>query len=249
MNFASLLLVIVLLCGVGLSGLAAKVNDNEVKHIDVKRNENCGSKIKFTDIIFDVLTIILDFTDVVSLMNIGRVIPPLSSLTTKILDERNAEFFIHHVSWSDYINATKYKANFSCEFLLENKRIETNDSEIALKTLEHCGPIIRRLTFRSISLDKNETIQVAQFINKFGSDSLTYLSLRNTHEYTLEQFTVPFSNVEELTLEITKHGSENKYPLNQLFPKLRQLNMYLHYNASYDIFFCEFSQLDHILCG
>lgn len=247
MNFTLFLLVAVLLCDGGLSRLAAKTVDNEVERVDVNRIEKGGDNIKFTDIIFDVLAIILDFADVASLINLGKAIPVLSPLTDEILDRQNFELFIHSHTPNDYINATKYKANFSCNFFTGKTRVETNDSEIALKTLEHCGPIIRRLNFQSATFNKTETIKIANFINKFGSASLTHLNLNGIREYTLEQFSEPFSNVEELEFEIFKIGTKSKYPLNQLFPKLRRLNLYLFSNTSFDFIVCEFPHLEHLL--
>lgn len=82
---------------------------------------------------------------------------------------------------------------------------------------------------------------------KNASETLTRLNLIYDVKDTLEHCTAPFKEVEELTFGIS--DSELKHsnlPFDQLFPKLRMLNVSFSSNADLSYITCKLPRLDYL---
>lgn len=102
MNFVFFLIVAFLLCHGNLSRISAKIDNNQFRHINVNRNGNGRTRTKFTDIVFDVLAIILILTDVTDLMNVSV---ELFQHYLHYYNKIQGNVFISEPQWHPYIHS------------------------------------------------------------------------------------------------------------------------------------------------
>lgn len=125
--------------------------------------------------------------------------------------------------------------------------ITLRDINVLANLMKYFGNHIRKLNiwnrpYSSYSREK-DWIKVHRIINKYGSETLTHLQLRNVSKTLWPQFLVPFKNVEMLDIEILRDTDGMK--LNQLCPKLKDLRINFFKEVNFDFIDCELPQLEH----
>lgn len=132
----------------------------------------------------------------------------------------------------------------------ELKRLMINDHQLALKVLRYFSSNFQTLVLnnRYSSGAANEILwkTVNQFVNRYTSDYLTHLKILII-DNTLEQYALSFKNVEIFEGGINVNRiTGNVLPFNQMFPKLRKIELILSKAASFKIIDCEFAHLENV---
>lgn len=221
-------------------------NNDDVEAIDGDsplniRNGTEGGKIKFTGLYIDVLLHIFEYLDLNDLLNVAEANSKLSIPASMAFRSRKAKLVITGAN-------SKRRITHDYDYNPFTDNFEINNFKLILKTFKHFGGAIQRLDI-IVNYISNETRAaiINQCVNKYASKSLNQLSLGSIYKDTLDQFTVPFEAVENLLIGIGKGVNENRHlPLNELFPKLRSLNLLLHTNTDYSPIVCEFPLLNNL---
>lgn len=222
MRFICLPLCCVLLCLNIISIVSQECTD-----------QNDRNKTTFIELNGDVLFLIFEQFDFMEILNLVEAIPMISPIGAEIFRKRKYEVEIDF-GHSDYPRSTK----------LYNRLIFSNTSIIS-NTLKGLGRGIQRLKIQNWR-SKPVSSNINGLINQYTSDSLAFLQIFNIDENSFVNFTLPFSELDELEIVFPNlKGVVNlTMPLNQLFPKLRRLFMDLHDDAKF--IDCKFSKLEHV---
>lgn len=220
---------------------------NEFQQNDIIDSEfrlNCVAKLKLSDLNEDVLYLILDCMHFMDLLSIVEAIPNLSSLAISILRQRHYGVDICNA----YPDDDFYGRKFSDDLI--DRRFKINNFQLSLRVLKHFGSAIKWLRIQNGFILQQKADIIADSINKYASESLTSLQLGSVYTDTFHRFTVPFKNVQELSFTIeTKTLANDFKPLNQTFPNVQSLNMYLRSNVNTSFIDCKLMQLKHLFLG
>lgn len=234
----------VLLCNSILCGHTATAapNTNNSDQIEGVPPANERIKLKITDLNLDVMYIIFEnifVYDLTYTLNMMKTIPEFSPLImgTFRTNFRNIKI------------ANMYGRDHDCDPSL--KTLTLTDIDLIEKTFETFGPIIQRIRVEFLLFDEmgntGYRTRISQAINKYAK-SVKHLEFDRPNEDIFQHFTQPLDELEELQLFITKTLQNGSLPLNELFPKLRQLDLsMLYFRGQYSIFDCEFAHLEHLI--
>lgn len=97
-----------------------------------------------------------------------------------------------------------------------------------LTTLKHFGSIIKRLKIQYFYMEANEAEMMAQYMDKYTSDSLIDIEFDSYYQFLLRYIKVPFKMAENVTFSKLSLSDidDVALPMNQLFPSLRNLFLY-----------------------
>lgn len=197
----------------------------------------------FLELNEDVLNVICDSLGFEELVYLAQVNTALNFIANGVFRRkyRNFEIEISHITAESH-----EQANFSI-IETQQKLIQISEFQLALNVLTYFGNMIQKLAIVNTNIDQNRSIVINKIANNYVSHSLTDLYLGCINEDTLQQFTVPFENVEILTCLIYRKPIEdNIMPFNQLFPSLRRLTLTLASDSPYEFINCEITQLKHL---
>lgn len=236
--------------GVKGSNISNDCNFASLNHQLQYENGNVNKKgkngINFMDLNTDVYYEMLDSMNMDDLMNMMEAIPQLSPFGVSIYQKRYKDVIVT-------IRGALITKNPGMDFLKFGNSPELcfKTQEVILKVLKHFGCVIQRLYVESrlISHSIVETININQYINKYTSASLVHLDLNEIDYEIIDQFTVPFRNVESLNFTVLidmRTISTRNITLNDLFPKLKKLKMELWADIDYSFIVCELPQLQHL---
>lgn len=116
-----------------------------------------------------------------------------------------------------------------------------------IRTLKLFGQHISSMSVYYYYFDMKYANLVNRLINECGSKTLVSLHLYVCEENTLNEMTLPFEAVEELTFAVKSSEMNSEIrPFNVLFPKLRRLSLqnFVTLNGSYAD--CELPHLEHL---
>lgn len=108
------------------------------------------------------------------------------------------------------------------------------------------GTEIKRIELKFRYVEPKQRSQIHQLIEKYCSRSLLSLTLNIVDKNTLEHFTVPFERVENVTIACELTPAKNDLRLNQIFPKLRRLNLNNINLHDSDVLNITFPHLQHV---
>lgn len=204
------------------------------------KNGNSIDTIKLTDLDFDVLFLIFDHLDVPELIHMAAAHPNLKIIAESIFFEKYHDYEIRIIEANEHHTDEKFRIN------QHEKYIEFPDSDWIEVVLKYAGKWIQKLKIESDQLyDRSKFVN--EIVNKYMSESLISLNLNYIDTDTFEYFTMPFNAVEKLHFSIDEEvPSANMLPLNQLFPKLRQMYVSVWLDLDYSFFDCEFYHLEHV---
>lgn len=133
---------------------------------------------------------------------------------------------------------------------VSNKQIEILNFDLSLTVLKYFGRVIRNLEVDYSSMDMDRTKKINQAINKYCSNMLIQFDLQHCNENSMEKWTGPFVNVENVSIgsQLTKSTNES-LPLDQLFPNIK--NLYFDFLSELDESYtdCYMSHLEHLSIG
>lgn len=126
----------------------------------------------------------------------------------------------------------------------EDRRVLQRENDISiygdtfiLDIIQFFGRSIKKLhIFRSNLISEERSATIHRNLNEYCADSLTELNLGATHENALTQFQKPFSKLERLHIHIQKRQMQPIRPLNEIFPRLKELTFEM-YDSSVDFQF------------
>lgn len=244
----SLVLVLILLHANGLAnGHSSPLSpDNgEDNNSDSIRNDT--HRVKFNDLVIDVLVLILDYlSDPLSFWNLADVYPNLFPV---IAVEFQRKF--HQITVIKLYDRNEKDYSYQ----KSTQGLSLYGSDLILKTFKKFGSVMSQVTI-SWNTQSYFASDVFKAINKYGSESLKFLGLTKPKWVALRNFTVPFQNVEELSLICPEGIDSGPLPLNDLFPKLQRMNLDTlspvevmsswWYSGSYEFINCKYPNLEFL---
>lgn len=205
----------------------------------------------------------LDHLNIIDLLNLSQTSQQFSALTAYVFQGKFANHDIEIMrdhSTSDISIKTlfdKFIENLFEPYIpqnidtrmwsLDENSFELYDFELILNLLKQFGYLIQKLKIKTNNLLPHRSEVINRSINEYCSNSLVQLDLGFLRENSLEQFTKPFNALEEFTgsVDTLKIGHKTQ-PLNQLFPNLRRLNLFLKSEIDYSFIECAFPHLEHL---
>lgn len=248
MRHIHLLCVTLLLCNKYLSvsastsivpGLPSK---NSIKLYDDEfqrnmTNENGREKLKFTELNIDVIYHIFEELNLKDLLNLRKISETFSSIIDHTMRQKYTNYRLKIVSQD-----SKHMKQF-----FENKsfrRIEIYSVQAAKELLQLFRHTITIIELENFRFPKNESNVISKLLNEYYCGSLIKFRFGWAHDDTLQQFTVPFEAVENVTFGKIQSGYKTGiFQLNQLFPKLKQMRVLLSGTIDYTFIDCKFSHL------
>lgn len=225
--------------------LKTSATDLDIKAFN-DENQRKTNKLKLPDLNADVLYLMLEQISVMDTLNLLEAIPfgTISSVAVAIYRKnyRNSKVELY-VEKMNLIET---------EFYVDDNRnyIKICTCETVLKFIRHFGEAISTLQFNTQLFSREKASIINQYINKYGSESIKSLNLGLIYENSLEQFTVPFKEVENLYIGIdTTYEQEFKtgnLRLNQQFPKLHRFNLSIYNDVNMSFIQYNFPQLKHL---
>lgn len=209
-----------------------------------RNSESKDNKTKFMDLNLDVMCSIAEQLHLDDLLSFAEVNDMLTSVAVDVFARKYKNFEL------DILHAASIDSYVGC--LPSNEyprlgRIEIYAFETLNSLLSTFGSEIHRLIIHYESMDSVIASMVNQLISQHGSTSLTHLNLGEIKENTFQQFTVPFENLEHLSFVVKQsHIKSGQLPLNELFPKLSNLKLFLYQDTDYSFINCEFSNLKNL---
>lgn len=192
-----------------------------------------------TDLNIDIMFLIFDELDFISIIKMGQTNKQFSTLAT--------EYITRHFSLSNVHLRNGCTGRTQRPFLREigKNSIEIYNFNSALSILKQFGSRIRKLTVDTVAFTSEQLEIVAGRINEYCADTLTTLHLIGV-DSILSNLT-ELKAIEDLRLFITYERNLNRPKLlNQQFPKLRRLNLKILPNADIQFVDCAFPNLDSI---
>lgn len=234
-------LVAIVLFGIGCTGTTPSSNDSNG---DINNVGNI--KLRFTELISDILHLIFDQLDLWDLVNCAEASPKLSIFTSDALRRKFKNYSLNIVTAG--LNGDIFGPN-GFRHQSNSKNIDAFKFETIQYLVKHLGAFMSKITIENVLIHSNESARINRLVNEYCSDTLTHLGLNGIYANTLEQFTAPFNEVEELVVTVTEKQMISKtMPPTQLFPKLRRLtaNLYTRNGNDYSFIDCHFPHLTHL---
>lgn len=176
--------------------------------------------IRFEDLYYDLYYLIFLNLNLQDLLSFCEIRPMFASVSYAIFYRRYRDY---EVSISKSISGERIKLSDAM------RRIEICEFDTIISMLKHFGWAFKTLEIQNIDIERNKSAIVNEFISNYTADSLKHLKLDSVKEDTLQTFK-PFQSLEEITIEVGMHGLQNgNISLNQLFPNLRCLRLYLRF--------------------
>lgn len=227
MRIISVLFLSVLLC---TSNLNAQNPDNGEPIGDsllyIKKEKN---RLEITDLDVDVLFVIFQNLGFMDLLNLAETNSTLSLMADEIFRKRNYEIII-----SDCNRVNE-----------DERRIEITGIAMISNVFKYFT--LTNIDVKNLYIEANISALVSQYINEYARGTLRRLKLTGTKEDTFEQFTIPFEELKEFSFSISKSEFRpSNLPLNQLFPKLRILNITFASKADLSYVVCKLPYLDYL---
>lgn len=200
-----------------------------------------NGNIQFTDLNLDVLHLIFDQLALPELIYMAETSSKFINIAGSVYRQKYKDYEIRVVTGKGHNNFEQIRRSYSHE-----KYFEITDSEWIEDIFKHTGKWFKKLSIKSNAFGYRSK-KLNEIINKYTCESLIALDLGCIETDTFEHFTMPFKEVETLHFTVNKASpSANMLPLNQLFPKLRRLNLYLNAALEHNLLDCEFPHLESV---
>lgn len=180
--------------------------------------------------------------DVNDLINIAKISSEFTYIASNIYHRKYADYEIR-------IERIEYEWHEEPYSIEESpKYIIVRDFQLASDMLKYFGNRFRNLFIRNDS-SRNYTLgsdwaTINQFVNEYASESVVHLKLNEISKELWSLFTIPFTNVEALYINIKTDTDGMK--LNQLCPNMKEFHIDLINAANYDSINCELPHLQHL---
>lgn len=234
------------------------------------RNDPYGNKTKLSTLNIDCQFLILEKFDFDSLLNIVQTSPYFAILGADVFSRKfsNYEIVLKNdlppkddadllgESWDDMILGISFNlADFfdphfeddRPRITVSDKTIQVFDFNLSLTVLKYFGRVIRYLKVDYSSMKSNRMKKINVEINKYCSNTLFRLDLKQCIKNTLDGFTRPFINVESVSFgsQLTT-TVKDPIPLNRLFPNVKNMRFDAITDLDEKYTDCHFLHLRHI---
>lgn len=221
--------------------------DHQIQYDTGNVNRNGKNGINFMDLNSDVHYELLGAMDIEDVINMMEAIPQLYPFGVSVYRKRYKNVIVA-------IRGALLTKNPGYDFLELSNGHELcfKTHEVILKVLKYFGHVMPRLYVESrlISQQNDEAMNIFHYIKKYTSASLVHLDLNEIDCEIINQFTLPFINVESLNfivpIDILYKISNENITLNNLFPALKKLKMELWSHLDYSFIDYEFPHLEHL---
>lgn len=213
MSWINLLLSALLLCNCGFSASLATASGFELQA------ENGIGNTKLNDVFLDVLLIIFDQLELPELIYLGATNKKFHTIAEGVFNKRYRGFRVRITNTRESSRKEIYKIE---KYM---KRIEIRGLQLAIDIFKYASKWIPKISIDNDKYHKGERKTINQIVNKYGSESLTYLDLDTIANDTFEDFALPFKAVDELHLMVEDSVPSESVDLGRFFPNLRRLHV------------------------
>lgn len=226
-------------------------------------DRNAEPIIKLNDLNTECLFLILENLSIVDLINLSQVNRRFSVLAVDVFRRQFSSYEIKIVKdrsighlpvqsfvdklIDDFVDRTALEKEDKSPSKQFENHIEIYDFDLTLSLLKQFGAVIRNLTIHTQKLQLNHSEIINKYTNKFCADSLIKFDLAFINSRTLKQFGVPLNECEEFSCSIDVYEVVDETPpLNQLFPKLKRLSLFMMSDIDYSFIDCYYPNLEHL---
>lgn len=153
------------------------------------------------------------------LFNVAQVNSRFANLAVEVL-RKNPDYKLK-------INLFKQKRTEK-QFEEYDVGIIIRDLQMAINMLKYFGSSLRRLSIYYNEIEGSQLDMLNQFVNQYCSETVKKLEVKFLDENVLNQLTMPFKEVEDLTCRIKSKNLKAFKPWNEFFPKLRRFRLSFH---------------------
>lgn len=152
------------------------------------------------------------------LVNTAEAIPRLSGMVGEVFRRKypNLELEIRLPNIMD---------RFRVKLPPNDHRLEIDNVSMGLGVLKHFGHFIQSLRIDATDMGSSELATINRFANIYCFETLMQFEIKSVMDDALNEFVVPFKEVEELNCRFKKNNLNETQPWNELFPKLRRLTL------------------------
>lgn len=202
---------------------------------------NGRNNVKITDLDMDSLYIIAEMLDFMDFLHLVQLDRKLSYVATETWRRKYNTISIVR---ADYIDKY-YRRQFNEK---PGKRVELHNFSLIKDILKHFGCVLKRCSVAGHNIKPDRAPIVSEYINRYASNSLEYLSMGPIREDTLQKFTQPFNELKELSLDVyeLKQIKTGNLSLSQMCPKLKKLTMFFDTDVDYSYFAEELPHMDDL---
>lgn len=201
------------------------------------------NKLKITDLNSDVLFLIFSDLDIEWLLNTAEAFPKCYHLVRDVFRHKYSTYELQLKKQSDNSSEMKLGTIFPDE-----RRFDVyGTADFDLRIIKVFGDIFHEIKIgflNNVAYSRWEI--VSQYVNKYCSKTVKRLELKFIDQKIMNYLTMPFEVVNEFSCSIISDRLNTTQPFNQLFPKLRHLNLYLYSSSDYRYFDCEIPNLEHL---
>lgn len=226
-------------------------------------NEN-GNKTEFIGMNLDCVMLVLERLGLPELLNVARINDEFGILAVgvfrrkyshlQVLVEDDFEFpeepsELNRVTgaFGQIFRKIGIIGNEMPQFDVTESHIQLDGYDTIVNTFKCFGQAIRKLKFTTSFLYHYSTEKfVAELISNFTSDSLVDVEFADINEKLLTYISKPLVGVETVRMSGVHLGSlPNGFPLNELFPNVRRLDLSALSGDHLDYFNCHIPNLEH----
>lgn len=185
--------------------------------IHFQRSCATQSLLNFDKMNPDCQLLILDELDFQSLMMIAQTSDYYKSLALGVFNRKYGHKTIRIMG--SFMYGTMDTVTES------NDQITIKDYDMALMMFNTFGSVIQKLEMALRFVELNQRQVIHEHVSKYCSDSLHSISLRDLVEDELEEFSIPFKNVKNLSVSRNFIASDGKFKVTHVFPNIRRLEL------------------------
>lgn len=221
--------ITLLICNIGSTRL-----QRGGSHLSSNKHE-----LKIVDLNSNVLYLIFSQLDLEDLLSTVEAMPDFHHLVHEIFRRKYSTYGLQ-LKNPPYASGQKLSVVVPSE-----KRFDVcGISDFDLRVIRVFGYIFKKIKVDYLLHPRWETL--TKFLNKYCSDTVKRLELTLIDQRNFNHLTATFKEVEEISCSIFSRSLNLKQPLNELFPKLRRLELELYTNSDYSLFHCELPNLEHL---
>lgn len=208
--------------------------------------ERVSPKTKFVDFNLDVLFLIFDNLEFAELLNIAQTNSKLHPVGAEVFSHKYGDYEIQMLTATN-----QYRGEEMCEISDEKKFIKIFDYRTILRVLKYFGIVIKKAHTNNNEMRDDRSREINKMLNQHAIASLTHLDLHYIKSDTLKQFSIPFEQVEDLTIKFGIELKKNKLTgniksFNQLFPNLKRLTIGFFVDVDYTFIDYKLQNLEYL---
>lgn len=199
-----------------------------------------SSEVNLVDLDEKALYVIikqLNFTDT---LNVAKTHPTLSDVANDVFRDKKSAYELQ-ISGHSIFSRPMRDYNFNL-----SGPIHVNNFPLTLNILKHFGRSIGKIVIDYQYFFVPERKTITKFLREYTSKSVKQLELNSVDRNVLNEFTLPFKALEQLsiTYDAVRAGLSRRW--NKLFPQLQRLSVHVYSKSGFSLIDCEFPHLKHL---